>query len=306
MKKILVLFVTFSILLTTVTTVMAPFLPDYQLGAAFISCYCYPEFYNYPNFSIPYYEDGITYNIPQSICPPLKRIQIGLSNFGFETGNFVNDTGGHNYLCTANSECENWPMYLNVCGDHKFRVYFFDSGGQMGDPSEGSCFTVQIPAGAIRFRIGNEIVSAPLNGTVNIYKDCCYDCRKVQEPPAKILYPKVDIETFSVSGGPTVIKDGKVISNFNIVPGIQTVMIQLENRGFFTQKDSMIRFEGIPDGITVNVSPPTQAIKAQNIGTYEATFTVGPNVPSSTYTITMIAYSPKGVLDKIEFKIVVP
>lgn len=133
--------------------------------------------------------------------------------------------------------------------------------------------------------------------TLQIYEEC--RCKTT-------LYPKVDIEQFSVSGGPTVIQDGKVISNFTMSPGSQQVMLQVENRGFFTQKDARVRFEGLPSGVTVDITPDTQILKAHNIGTYSANFTVDPNVPSGTYQITMVAYSPTGVFDTITFEFVVP
>jgi uncharacterized membrane protein len=120
------------------------------------------------------------------------------------------------------------------------------------------------------------------------------------------LYPKIDIETFSVPGGATVIRDGKVISPFEMSPGSQQVLLQVENRGFFTQNDTRLRFEGLPSGVTVEVTPETQKITAHNLGTYSANFTVGPNVPSGTYQVTMVAYSPNGMFDKITFEFVVP
>jgi len=89
-------------------------------------------------------------------------------------------------------------------------------------------------------------------------------------------------------------------------PGTQQVFLQVENRGFFTQKDTRVRFEGLPNGVTVAVLPETQVIKAHNLGTYSATFTIGPNVPSGTYLVTMIAYSPNGMFDKITFEFIVP
>ena len=120
------------------------------------------------------------------------------------------------------------------------------------------------------------------------------------------LYPKVDIEGFAVSGGATIVKDGKIVSAFNVVPGVQQTMIQVENRGFFTQKDARVRFIGLPEGVTVQLTPATQTIKAHNIGTYSATFTVGSNVPSGTYNIGMVAFSPNGIFDTIMIKLVVP
>ncbi|HOI76149.1 MAG TPA: hypothetical protein PLI06_00865 [Methanofastidiosum sp.] len=136
-------------------------------------------------------------------------------------------------------------------------------------------------------------------------RECCWNCVK-KSFPAAILYPKVDIESFNVEGGPQVIKDGKVLSEFKMSPGSQNVFLQVENRGFFTQNDARVRFEGLPEGVTVNITPETQTINAHNIGTYSANFTVGPNVPSSTYQVTMVAFSPNGVFDIITFEFVVP
>jgi len=126
------------------------------------------------------------------------------------------------------------------------------------------------------------------------------------EKGKQALYPKVDIEGFAVSGGATIIKDGKIVSAFNIAPGVQQTMIQVENRGFFTQKDARVRFIGLPEGVTVDLTPATQTIKAHNIGTYSATFTVGTNVPSGTYDIGMVAFSPNGIFDTIKIQLVVP
>ncbi len=136
-------------------------------------------------------------------------------------------------------------------------------------------------------------------------RECCWSC--VKKPfSAAILYPKIDIESFNVAGGPSVIKDGKVLSSFQMSTGSQEVFLQVENRGFFTQNDARVRFEGLPQGVTVKVTPETQKIKAHNLGTYGATFTVGSNVPSGTYKITMVAFSPNGIFDKITFDFVVP
>jgi len=63
---------------------------------------------------------------------------------------------------------------------------------------------------------------------------------------------------------------------------------------------------GLPDGVTVKISPETQKLKAHNIGTYSAEFTVGSNVPSGTYDVTLVAYSSRGTFDTIPFKFVVP
>ena len=120
------------------------------------------------------------------------------------------------------------------------------------------------------------------------------------------LYPKVDIEHFAVTGGDTIVRDGKILTNFNVIPGVQQTFIQVENRGFFTQNNVKVKVLGLPQGVNISITPDTQKIKAHNLGTYQATFEVGPNVPSGTYKITMMAYSDNGVFDKIQIDLVVP
>ena len=159
---------------------------------------------------------------------------------------------------------------------------------------------------ATRFVVTNLDTGQSINIDATYHAECCYDCRKKQEPPATILYPKVDIENFAVAGGATIINDGKLLTNLTLSPGTQQTFIQIENRGFFTQNDTRIRFEGLPEGVTVSITPETQKLKSQNIGTYSATFTVGPNVPSGKYQVTLIAYSEKGMFDKITFEFIVP
>ena len=58
----------------------------------------------------------------------------------------------------------------------------------------------------------------------------------------------VDIEQFSVTGGATIIRDGKILTNFNVIPGVQQTFIQVENRGFFTQNDVKANVMGLPQG----------------------------------------------------------
>ena len=167
-------------------------------------------------------------------------------------------------------------------------------------------------------QLSNSIIGLPSNITITadegfdpkgfgitLERRCCYECIEKSRSTA-ILYPKVDIEGFSITGGPTIIKDGKIISAFNAVPGTQKTTIQIENRGFFSQRNTMIQFLGLPAGVTVDISPSSQMIKAHNIANYEATFTVGPNVPSGTYKVTMLALSPNGTFDTIQIDLVIP
>jgi len=139
----------------------------------------------------------------------------------------------------------------------------------------------------------------PIQFSWNLYSLC--PCKGKQA-----LYPKVDIEQFSVTGGSTIIRDGKIFTNFDVIPGVQQTFIQVENRGFFTQNDVKVKVMGLPQGVSVSITPDTQKIKAHNLGTYQATFEVGPNVPSGTYKITMMAYSDNGVFDTIQVDLIVP
>lgn len=143
------------------------------------------------------------------------------------------------------------------------------------------------------------------NADVFLYRECCWNCNSKPSLPATILYPKVDIESFTLNDGEAIIKDGKIVSSFTIAPGVQKPIIGVENRGFFTQNNVYIKFVGLPEGIEVSTTPELQKIKAHNIGTYETTFTVGPNVPSGTYKVSLIAYSPNGILDTIIMDLVV-
>ncbi|MEN6378197.1 MAG: hypothetical protein ABFD15_01275 [Methanofastidiosum sp.] len=135
-----------------------------------------------------------------------------------------------------------------------------------------------------------------------------YNFKIYEECPCSLpaLYPKVDIEQFSVAGGDTIVRDGKLLTNFEIAPGVQQTFIQVENRGFFTQNDARVKLIGLPQGVAVKITPETQKLKAHNIGTYSAEFTVDSNVPSGTYNVTLVAYSPTGIFDTIPFKFVVP
>jgi hypothetical protein len=184
----------------------------------------------------------------------------------------------------------------------KYGESFFplDLGEVMGHESASFYWNPQypVPDGVVIFWEYDNDGEPELQYNFKIYEECSCSL-----PP---LYPKVDIEQFTVTGGSTIIRDGKILSSFEISPGTQQTFIQVENRGFFTQNEAMIKFMGLPNGVTVNITPEAQKIKAHNLGTYSATFTVDPNVPSGTYDVTIVAYSPTGTFDVIQFKFVVP
>lgn len=240
-----------------------------------------------------------------------QTLQIGQSATYYPPSGVVDDDCYYLLMVNGQDLCP-------VCGQGWQAAYYilvnFKNDSSQRLPVEGyylsSCndnikFELPIPGElwkeveSIQVFNQNFSLTCPIEYTWELYSLC--PCKGKQA-----LYPKVDIEGFAVSGGSTIIKDGKIISAFNVVPGVQQTMIQVENRGFFTQKDARVRFVGLPEGVTVELTPATQTIKAHNIGTYSATFTVGSNVPSGTYNIAMVAFSPNGIFDTIMIQLVVP
>ena len=218
-----------------------------------------------------------------------------------------------NYNCQIEYESYDLEVYYSGEGTIYVNGTPFEA-----DVNESHIHIIFFSSQADSYPYPNTIIGIPSSITINaegqfdsqgfgiiLSRECCYECRE-KKLPATILYPKVDIEGFSITGGSTIIKDGKVISAFNVVPGTQKTTIQVENRGFFTQRNAMLQFVGLPTGVTVDISPNTQIIKAHNIGNYEATFTVGPNLSSGTYKVTMLALSPNGTFDTIQIDLVVP
>ena len=226
------------------------------------------------------------------------------------------NTPSYTYQCTLSSDqgCCAFPNggdQIEICADGSFQVSLYDSQGDfysLTHQGSGCDYVLLESQGrkATRFVVTNLDTVQTITINATYHAECCYDCRKKQGLPATILYPKVDIENFAVAGGATIINDGKLLTNLTLSPGTQQTFIQVENRGFFTQNDIRIRFEGLPAGATVSISPETQKLKSQNLATYSATFNVGPNLSSGKYQVTLIAYSEKGMFDKITFEFIVP
>lgn len=190
--------------------------------------------------------------------------------------------------------------FIQLDENDEYVMRFLDCGSVKKELRFPSILLNYVTHVRVKNHSGGDFPACPLEFSWKLYSIC--SCERGKQA----LYPKVDIEQFSVTGGSTVIKDGKVLSRFNVAPGVQQTMIQVENRGFFTQNDVKVKFLGLPQGVTVEITPSSQKIKAHNLGTYQATFTVGTEVPSGTYKVTMMAYSDNGVFDKIQIDLVVP
>jgi len=140
---------------------------------------------------------------------------------------------------------------------------------------------------------------------IQLDKYCCWDCNQ-KVLPAAIIYPNVDIESLSIKGGAEIVKDGKVINVLELQPGSTQMSVGVENRGFFTQTDVMVRFVDLPEGITANIQTGAQKIKAHQIGSYDVVFTVSPDTKEGLYSINAMAYSNKGTYDRLQMAIVIP
>ena len=318
--------ISLSILLIMAISLSTAFgaIGKWNAGDPYIPCYQLESVYSYHTTAIAPGQT-ISFDIPS--CSPSKTIQIGGPE-EVETKN--SPTYGYECSLSSDQGCcidDEGRYYILVCGDYNenndnynsnFKVVTYDAHGQIINNDDGvfqdnGCLKIPIyDSGrkATRFEVTNWTGGG--NGadiktvTPTIYYTCCYDCRKKVGLPATILYPKVDIENFAVAGGTTVIKDGKLLTNLTLSPGTQQTFIQIENRGMFTQNDTRAKFEGLPEGVMVSITPETQKLKAKKIGTYSAIFTVGSNVPSGKYQVTLVAYSEKGVFDKITFDFIVP
>ncbi|KYC46207.1 MAG: hypothetical protein APG12_00366 [Candidatus Methanofastidiosum methylothiophilum] len=149
-----------------------------------------------------------------------------------------------------------------------------------------------------------EATSNPATVTV-IVNDCIVeDQRKLI--PSSILYPGIDIIQMTVpASGDNVILGGKVVSPLEVAPGIQSLTVQVKNKGFLTQVDAGVRLEGLPQGVSFSLEPSTQKIKAHSTGTYSLTLTVPPTTSSGTYSIKAVSYSRRGITDRVEFNLIV-
>ncbi|HNZ60932.1 MAG: hypothetical protein BWX56_00458 [Euryarchaeota archaeon ADurb.Bin023] len=304
--------ITLSILFIMAISLSAAFgaIGQWNTGDPYIPCYNYQDNYTYPATAI---NPGqiISFDVPS--CPPSKTIRIG----GPEEE--AKNSPTYEYECSLSSDqgcCIGGGFFAFCVSDHNniinINVTTYDAEGNQleswGLFSSDSCVLRPVMINGrrtTRFEVHNQ-GRTPATFTTYLDYACCYDCRKKVGLPTTILYPKVDIENFAVAGGTTVIKDGKLLTNLALSPGTQQTFVQIENRGMFTQNDTRAKFEGLPEGVTVSITPETQKLKAKKIGTYSATFTVGPNVPSGKYQVTLVAYSEKGVFDKITFDFIVP
>jgi len=121
-----------------------------------------------------------------------------------------------------------------------------------------------------------------------------------------LLYPDLGLETLSIPAtGANIISDGKIISALEVVPGTQSLIVEVENRGMVTQAEVKVTLQGLPEGVTYSLDPELQKITAHNIGTFGLTMTASPDVPAGTYQVTITASSLRGSLDQKTIEVVI-
>jgi hypothetical protein len=180
----------------------------------------------------------------------------------------------------------------NYCGSDFFEYTIIDSPRSQDDPCESTT-------------------------SVRIDVICEEPKEKV---PAALLYPLIDIERLTLTQGPVpldgsigaildtgtnIIIDGKVIAVLQVTPGSRSLIAQVDNLGFVTQNDVRLRFEDLPQGVSVTFSPESQKIKAHNVGTYVVTLSVSENVPKGSYFVNVKAFTRSGTLDSEIFNLVI-
>ena len=102
-----------------------------------------------------------------------------------------------------------------------------------------------------------------------------------------------------------IIFDERFIDELEVSPGTQILMVKVENRGFVTQEDFMLRFEGLPKGVTYKIEPDFQIINRNTNGSYEVAITASPIVDEGEYNVTAIAYTVSETLAEEELKVVI-
>lgn len=102
-----------------------------------------------------------------------------------------------------------------------------------------------------------------------------------------------------------MIFDERFIEELEIVPGTQILIFKVENNGYVSLTSVMLRFEGLPKGITYKIKPASQIINSDDNGSYEVIITAAPVVDEGEYNVTAIAYTRSGALDEVELRVVI-
>jgi len=102
-----------------------------------------------------------------------------------------------------------------------------------------------------------------------------------------------------------IIFDERFIEELEIVPGTQILIFKVENNGYTALHSVMLKFEGLPKGVTYKIEPASQIINRDTNETYEVIITAAPVVDEGEYNVTVIAYTRSGTLDEVELRVVI-
>ena len=102
-----------------------------------------------------------------------------------------------------------------------------------------------------------------------------------------------------------IILDERFIDEFEIVPGTQVLIVKVENRGHVILTDVLLKFEGLPKGVTYKIEPDSQIINRDANGTYEVIITASPVVDEGEYNVSAIAYTVSEILAEEGLKVVI-
>jgi len=138
--------------------------------------------------------------------------------------------------------------------------------------------------------------------------------------PENVLFSNVEltrlvIHTESISIDDTIgegsdateiiVVDGIEVYVIELSKGKNTILAQVYNPGFLTQIGVNIRFENLPQGLSIGIDGQSQNIKAHSTGNFILVINVSPEVPKGEYFITAIPSARKGGKDRAIIKIII-
>lgn len=102
-----------------------------------------------------------------------------------------------------------------------------------------------------------------------------------------------------------IIFDERFIEELEIVPGTQILIFKVENNGYTALHSVMLKFEGLPKGVTYKIEPTSQIINSDDNGSYQVIITAAPVVDEGEYKVIAITYTRSETLAEEKLRVVV-
>ena len=102
-----------------------------------------------------------------------------------------------------------------------------------------------------------------------------------------------------------IIFDERFIEELEIVPGTQILIFKVENNGYMPLTNVMLKFEGLPKGVTYKIEPTSQIINSDDNRSYEVIITAAPVVDEGEYKVIAITYTRSETLAEEKLRVVV-